>query len=141
MAKRGRVATPTDLAGMAKCEMETMLKATHGNRMTAESRDRAKAGTKSHERFEREGGGAVDRRCFVASWAVGPDDPATEALRLWRDERLSASRAGRLAIRAYYAASPAAVSLLSGIPGARRAFGAAIRLIASALSKQGGGNG
>lgn len=118
--KRTRVATPTDLAGMAKCEMELFLKSRHGNRITSDMAERAAEGTRIHEEFETRGG-RPDRRCFVASWAIGPDDPVTETLRGWRDTALMPTARGRAFVRVYYAVSPWLVALLSRIPGARPA--------------------
>jgi hypothetical protein len=137
--KRTRVATPTDLAGMAKCEMELFLKSRHGNRMTAGMAASAREGTRAHEEFERRAG-RPDRRCFVASWALGPDDPVTESLREWRDSALMPTARGRALVRAYYALSPMLVGLFSPIPGARRACAWAVSRIASmvALEKPNG---
>lgn len=134
--KRTRVATPTDLAGMAKCEMEVYLKSIHGNRMTVGVAARAREGTLAHQEFEARGG-RPDRRCFVASWAIGPDDPVTERLREWRDAVLMPAPWGRALVRVYYAISPVAVAVCSRIPGARRASASAVRFIASLLAGRG----
>lgn len=132
---RKRYVSPTDLAGMAKCEMQVYLKARGGESMTDEGKAAADRGTAAHSEWERAGGGVkADSRCFVASWALGPDDPDTARLRAWRDGVLVGLPGGRFARDAYYAASPVLIRLLSQVPGARRAAAWAVRLAARALA-------
>lgn len=121
-----RPVTVTELAGLAKCETQATLKAQgRVEPATAASAARTARGTAFHRSFEAEP--LVDRRCFVASWACGPDAQETAALRAWRDRSLLGSAAGRAFVRAYYAASPALIRLLDPIPGARAFFGLALR--------------
>lgn len=137
--KRTRVATPTDLAGMAKCEMEIKLKSIHGNKRTSGMARAAQVGTDEHERFERSGGGSRDGRCFVASWACGPEHPTTDLLRVWRDDRLMGTTAGRVLVSCYYRISPIAVSILSPIPGAKHVCRTILAFLAAKLAAKGRG--
>lgn len=53
-----------------------------------------------------------DKRCFVASYALGQEHPATHSLRVWRESTLLNSAAGRGFVKAYYAASPVVIAVL-----------------------------
>lgn len=121
----------TDLATMGKCENLARLKAKYGDRVTAEVARAARRGTEEHRRFERER--VSDSRCFVASWALGGDHWATEALRSWRDEHLRGRWAGECFIAAYYALSPWAIIVLKRVPGMRGLCGRAIEQLAASL--------
>ena len=60
--------------------------------------------------------------CYIATAVYGTYDcPELWVLRRFRDERLRASAAGRLAVRVYYAASPRLVKRFGG-SGRARAF-------------------
>ncbi|ASI21468.1 hypothetical protein E4188_23745 (plasmid) [Aeromonas media] len=90
---------------------------------SVQSRAKAEYGTASHERLtaatiERQ---AQDQRCFVASYALGPNHAVTQQLRDWRDSHLSRYYVGTIFIKVYYAWSPLAIKLVSRIPGARSA--------------------
>lgn len=125
-----RPVTVTELAGMAKCEKQAALKAQGcAEPASAASIARTARGTALHRSFEAEPL-SPDRRCFVASWACGPDAAETEALRRWRDRRLLSGPVGRAFVRAYYAASPALIRALDPIPGARRLSRAALKAAA-----------
>lgn len=79
---------------------------------------RKNEGLAAHNRMERQ---VQDKRCFVASWACGPEDVATQQLRAFRDQHLLGSLFGRIFVRTYYAASPALITILRHVPGARAA--------------------
>lgn len=53
-----------------------------------------------------------DKRCFVASYALGQEHPATHSLRIWRESTLLNSAAGRGFVKVYYAASPVVIAAL-----------------------------
>lgn len=74
---------------------------------------------------------AKDRRCFVATYALGEDHPDTIKLRAWRDRVLMKSFAGRVFVRTYYAASPLAIDFL----GASRLFKSASASFVSWLAR------
>jgi ssDNA-binding Zn-finger/Zn-ribbon topoisomerase 1 len=59
-----------------------------------------------------------DRRCFIASYALGPDHPITESFRQYRDNVLKKTWPGRIFIQIYYAISP----ILIGVFGRFRWF-------------------
>lgn len=66
-----------------------------------------KEGIRSHQKVTKQAiKASSDKRCFVASYALGEDHPATESLRIWRDRILLKSIFGRLFIKAYYLTSP-----------------------------------
>ncbi len=66
--------------------------------------------------------GGGDKRCFVATAALGdPDAPEVRTLRAWRDRTLLPSRAGRLFVAAYYRVSPPAARWIARHALARRA--------------------
>lgn len=116
---------------MGKCESMTRLKALHGERVHQSVRDAAERGRREHAAFERQG----DSRCFVASWALGPEHWATEELRRFRDRSLMGSRLGRALVAFYYKSSPGWVRALSRAPGARRASSLGLRALGWGLRK------
>lgn len=66
--------------------------------------------------------GGSDKRCFVATAALGDHDaPEVRTLRAWRDRTLLPSRAGRLFVAAYYRVSPPAARWIARHALARRA--------------------
>lgn len=131
-----RKVSVTELCGMAKCERQAVLKKRLGyEAIDEQARRRMESGTAQHKSFEREDLGG--QRCFVASWACGPEAGETEWLRSWRDRSLLPNRAGRIAVKCYYALSPLLIRGLRLIPGARLASGAAVRLCAKALGWRG----
>lgn len=79
---------------------------------------RKNEGLAAHSRMERR---VDDKRCFVASWACGPEHMATQQLRSFRDQQLLKSMFGRAFVQAYYAVSPALITVLRHVPGARAA--------------------
>ncbi len=61
-----------------------------------------------------------DRRCFVATAAMGDADaPEVASLRAWRDRVLLPSPVGRAFVSAYYRASPPAACWIAGHPRVR----------------------
>ena len=69
-----------------------------------------KQGDMAHEAFNR----AIsddDKRCFIATYQYGDDDPRTRALRLFRDLYLSNTFGGSLLISVYYRLSPLWIQL------------------------------
>lgn len=123
-----RKVTASQLAELSFCETKVMLRAKYGDRDTATSRQLREGGAREHARFHREvlahhnktvqgqDRSTVDRRCFVATAVYGVDDPRTEQLRRYRDERLVTKAWGRWLVAAYYALSPTIVRLLDMAP-------------------------
>ena len=56
--------------------------------------------------------------CIMRRYVYAADAPELEALRRFRDERLARHPVGRVAIRTYYAASTALISLVEAQPWA-----------------------
>lgn len=131
MAKKTRAVSVTELSGMGKCETMAKLNKTVGREAIASVRQRASEGTRAHKDFERSSG--PDRRCFVASWALGPDSDETVVLRAFRDDKLLTFWFGRAFVSLYYRLSPPAVGCLSKVPGAKLFFAKALRALARAL--------
>ncbi|HBF07182.1 MAG TPA: hypothetical protein DHW71_04080 [Gammaproteobacteria bacterium] len=52
-----------------------------------------------------------DKRCYIASYLYGIDDPRTESLRQFRDKKLLPHKAGRFFVSAYYRTSPFIITL------------------------------
>lgn len=128
---RKRPVRATDLATMGKCENLARLKHHFEERAPEEVIRAARRGTEMHKRFEKEPVG--DRRCFVASWALGPEHWATEELRLWRDRALLGNEQGRRAVEVYYRWSPRAIALARRLPGAKALCSAILEMIARKL--------
>lgn len=126
-----RKVTASQLAELSFCEMKVRLCALHGDRDTPVSRKLRADGTKEHERFHREvlahhnktvyekNRIARDRRCFIATAVYGSDDPRTEELRNFRDDRLVKAVWGRWLVSVYYAVSPPLAYLLTLAPWLR----------------------
>ena len=71
---------------------------------------RTQLGTMRHDQLNKKLLGQ-DKRCFIASYALGADHAVTQQLRDWRDSVLAQSKGGRLFIWLYYLLSPLAISL------------------------------
>ena len=52
-----------------------------------------------------------DKRCYVASYLYGVDDPRTNMLRKFRDQSITKWPGGRFLVRAYYRVSPTVIQL------------------------------
>jgi hypothetical protein len=118
--------TVSELVSIVYCERKYVLDRRHGRHDTPLVRAAAARGQLAHARFEAAGraemAGAnlADRRCFIATAVYGPDAAETDALRAWRDRALLPSRAGRIAVRCYYAISPAIACALARLPAIAR---------------------
>lgn len=66
-------------------------------------------GNLKHEQFNRRI--STDKRCFVASYLYGVEDPRTETLRQFRDNTLQCSPGGRILIAIYYRLSPMVIKI------------------------------
>lgn len=51
------------------------------------------------------------KRCYIATYALGPNHPTTQHLREWRDRSLRKSFAGRCLVEVYYLVSPLLILL------------------------------
>lgn len=66
-------------------------------------------GNLKHEQFNRQI--STDKRCYVASYLYGVEDPRTETLRQFRDNTLQCSPGGRILIAFYYWLSPVVIKI------------------------------
>lgn len=125
--------TASDLAAHAFCRRKAYFarhRPADAGPESAYMRRRKNEGVVAHSRMERR---VQDKRCFVASWACGPEHMATQQLRAFRDRTLMSSAIGRGLIQVYYALSPALITLLRHVPGAQTvAQWCVIRLAAAA---------
>lgn len=71
-------------------------------------------GNLKHEQFNRQI--STDKRCYVASYLYGVEDPRTETLRQFRDNTLQCSPGGRILIAFYYRLSPVVIKISKRAP-------------------------
>lgn len=118
--------TVSELVSIVYCERKYVLDRRYGRRDLPFVRAAAARGQLAHARFEAAGraemAGAnlAGRRCFIATAVYGADAAETNMLRAWRDRALLPSRAGRMAVRCYYAVSPAVACVLTRLPAIAR---------------------
>lgn len=102
--------------------------------------EKQKAGIQAHAKMEKcayankNAQAQTDNRCFVASWACGPNHKATNILRAYRDQKLLTNTFGRAFVHIYYFLSPILISFLKRIPGAQKAAYKIIIKITKAVS-------
>lgn len=75
--------------------------------------------------------------CFLATAAYGEGAPELETFRAFRDEVLLATRAGRAAVRAYYAMGPHLAKPVAASPRIQRPVRAALEKLRRALEARG----
>ena len=92
----------TDIVRISKCEAQVQLDRKHGEKVDRYTRDRRSEGIRFHRKMET----SSDRRCYVATVLFGMDSPEVRKLRIFRDNVLMMSAAGRLFCRVYYRTSP-----------------------------------
>lgn len=85
-----------------------------GSKQSKEAERRTASGTIGHEQLTARVIANQDRRCFVASYAIGENHPITDDLRNWRDQYLKKHLLGRIFIAAYYATSPILIRCFGG---------------------------
>jgi len=144
----GSMPSSSDLGALVKCEVEfcherdTGLERNDLRTRAASARgqaehDRAQAQMEAHHNRPHRtpaaahpGSASVtDRRCFVASAVYGPDAPATDELRTFRDERLMPSVLGRSLVHLYYRLSPPLAGWVSSRPAAARVVRLSLDLV------------
>lgn len=130
MRKRPSV---TQLVDFAKCEKLAILKLDRREELDAVRSGAVKRGESAHRRMER--AATVDGRCFVASFAYGPNAKQTQLLRAFRDALLLPSLPGRALVHTYYLISPLAVALLRRAPWGRRVARLVVDFAIVALAK------
>lgn len=135
MVRQKKYHTITDIVGTVYCEQKVVFDRERGDARPLGVRAKAAAGTFEHLRFQVEGQtrAALDRRCFIATAIYGAEAPETDFLRAWRDRVLMPTPAGRLFVRAYYAASPFLVPALCRSKRATVAVRAALDAVLAVL--------
>lgn len=120
---------------MAWCPHGSSLQE-NGARVSSHSVKLSDQGTESHEQLTQAviSHGQQDKRCFVASFALGVDHPITQVLRDWRDQKLMVSTIGRLFVECYYGLSPAFVQLMGWLPGGKTVSGAVVVFVAKKIT-------
>lgn len=107
----------SDVGRAAYCPRSVALKYA-GAKPSARAMDARKRGDLKHEEFNRQA--TKDRRCYVASYLYGVDDPRTEILRQFRDRHIKRVPGGHYLIQCYYRVSPMVIGLSERIPIAGR---------------------
>lgn len=123
-----RYVSATELSKLATCERQILFDRQHRTPLRGERRMRAAKGEKIHaaihhaELAHARAGlrgpapGVTDSRCFIATAVFGGDARETQILRAFRDRVLMPSSIGRVAVQAYYVASPPIARLLQRNP-------------------------
>jgi hypothetical protein len=117
----------TSVVASVYCERKVVLDQLYGAEHTLENQHAQQAGENAHCAFERNSQQLMkeqdearvemrDRRCYVASYALGVDHPTTHTLRLWRDEVLMRTLMGRRFVRVYYRISPFLIRVAQHVP-------------------------
>lgn len=119
--------TVTQLVDFAKCERLAILKLAKAEPLDAVRRKAVIQGEAVHRQTER--AWAVDGRCFVASFAFGPDAVETRDLRRFRDGYLQLRVWGRWSVAVYYLLSPVFVRVARRCPGGLWTSRALARLV------------
>lgn len=120
--------------GQARFCARSLYLKERGVRPARSARASQARGDAAHERRTE---ATVDRRCFVASCAFGPDHPITAELRQWRDEALLPAPGGRALVRLYYALSPALTAVLGRFRWFRQGARLAIRHFVMSVVRRG----
>lgn len=109
--KHPRRLTATDLAKLGSCEAMMFLDEHFGERISPQRAAGRARGNREHQRMHIDVSANHDRRCFIASAVYGEDDPRTQLLRQYRDDRLLTHRKGRWLVASYYRLSPPIAAL------------------------------
>lgn len=136
--KRTQLTSATKLAEMGLCERKVHLRAIHGDMKKSGAREDAmERGRKLHAKAElgnykelRE-----DKRCFIATCIYGQEAVETRELRLFRDQYLKKSMAGRMFIEAYYIVSPTLVKVLERSNVLKRIAASVLNILVQKISK------
>jgi hypothetical protein len=125
----------SEIGKAAWCPHGASLQA-RGCKPDARHKERTERGKDAHARLTQAVVAGEDRRCFVASYALGPDHGATQQLRVWRDETLKPRVMGRLFISVYYGVSPWLIRVLGRVPGFKLISRWVVLKLASCVTKK-----
>jgi len=136
----------SQLAKMGTCERLMRYEHLCGMRRSEEQALAIERGNAAHQLFHAEAVRSLRGAdsplpgkpwCFVATMIYGPDDPATELLRRFRDAKLRPTIVGRALVRLYYQLSPRLCRLMLRhpllLPPARLGLKAAVWFARTAL--------
>lgn len=116
MSKPKVMVNASDVGKAAYCPHALSLQ----SRSSAKPGEAAIRGTQAHDDLNHYLLNGGDKRCFVATYALGEQHPTTHALRVWRDRALKPYVCGRLLVATYYWVSPLLISLAGSRPWCKR---------------------
>ena len=105
--KKTNWVSASDAGSAASCGHYLELKH-RGAPVSQKAKVARKRGDDAHDDLNK---AAEDKRCYVASYLYGVDNPNTIALRAYRDAYLSSHIIGKIFIYTYYALSPGLVTV------------------------------
>ena len=116
-----RAVSASALSQMGVCERLVVFEHFEGKRPTPAQKAALQRGVRAHRQFASEGESEAARRgrCFIATHVFG-DGPETQVLRLFRDQYLRPTRAGRGLILAYYRVAPTVCQAMERWPWLQR---------------------
>ncbi len=117
MAKK--IINASDIGKTAYCPKAHYLSTKH--RHGWDTQQRLNTGNYKHNQMTKRAMTKQDKRCFVASYALGENHLVTQDLRNFRDEKLLTTGWGRAFVAAYYFLSPKFIWLF-GNSKAMKAF-------------------
>lgn len=123
--------TVSQLVDFAKCEKLAILKRTKREVLNHARQEAVDRGTQAHARFEKQA--TVDGRCFVSSFAFGPNSIETGNLRVYRDNVMLQSKWGSVLVQVYYRVSPHGVAIMRRLWRGEILARFAIRFVARCL--------
>jgi hypothetical protein len=129
MAKRTPTVNASDIGKAAFCPHALCLQKKH----RPSPGKREIVGSRAHAELNRELLSPQDKRCFIASYALGQDHPDTQKLRDWRDQRLLGTGAGRVLVQAYYWASPKLIAIFGASQLIKRLSARSVQFIAARI--------
>ncbi|MQA40576.1 CFI-box-CTERM domain-containing protein [Rugamonas aquatica] len=145
------VVSASQLAQMGTCERLMRYEHRGGMRPGRQRTAAIERGNVEHRRFHAEAVRSLQPPqaslpgkpwCFVATMLYGPDDPATEVLRRFRDALLRPTIMGRALIRLYYRLSPDLCRLMQRhprlLPPVRLGVATAVWLAEAVLDRHNG---
>ena len=94
----------SEIASTEFCPQSFYLK-TMGTGMTQRAKEQIERGNLAHAQV------SADKRCYIATYALGEDHEIVQQLREWRDHVLKISWYGRAIIRTYYFLSPIVIKV------------------------------
>lgn len=97
--------------GSAQFCPQSLAMKNKGIRPSREIEQKQRAGDAYHALETKSAYRQQDKRCFVASYALGPQHPTTQLLRDWRDKVLLQNCLGKIFVQVYYLFSPVIIQI------------------------------